>query len=83
MPLRGSAPAPTGSIDLFQGGHGGIALSPEGRYAGSHTPDVFDARTKQRVATLRDEKGKPYCSSKLVEIQFWNGEVTAVGDRLD
>ena len=52
-------PEPKGHVELSQGGHGWVCFSLDGQYAWSHTPDVFDARTKKLVATLKDENGNP------------------------
>ena len=68
-------PAPKGHVDLSIGGHGWVNFSLDGKYAWCHTPDVFDAHTKQRVATLKDETGKPFGSSKLIEVHFKDGKV--------
>jgi hypothetical protein len=72
-------PIPKGSVELSTGGHGWVNFSLDGAYAWSHTPDIFDARTKQKIATLRDESGKPFGSSKLIEVQFRAGKVVRVG----
>ena len=72
-------PAPKGHVELSAGGHGWVCFSLDGRYAWSHTPDVFDARTKKLVATLKDENGTPVSSSKFVEVHFRDGKVLAVG----
>ncbi|MDB6004297.1 MAG: hypothetical protein JWR15_1284 [Prosthecobacter sp.] len=71
-------PKETGHVDLSIGGHGWVNFSLDGAYAWCHTPDVFDARTKKQIATLRDEKGKPFCSSKLIEVHIKNGKVVAM-----
>lgn len=73
-------PAPKGEVDLSQGGHGWVAFSLDGRYAWTHTPDVFDAQTKKLVATLQDETGKPVSSSKYIEIHFRDGKVVEMGN---
>ena len=72
-------PAPKGHVDLSQGGHGWVCFSLDGQYAWCHTPDVFDAKTKKVVATLKDEKGKPFSSSKFIEIHMVDGKVTRMG----
>ncbi len=72
-------PVEKGSVDLSVGGHGWVNFSLDGAYAWSHTPDVFDAHTKKQVATLRDESGKPFGSSKLIEVQIRDGKVVRVG----
>ncbi|MEX2216849.1 MAG: hypothetical protein WD768_22240 [Phycisphaeraceae bacterium] len=72
-------PAPKGHVDLSAGGHGWVTFSMDGKYAWCHTPDVFDAKTKKVVATLRDEKGKPFSSSKFIEIEMKDGKVVRIG----
>jgi hypothetical protein len=73
-------PAAKGQVELSQGGHGWVCFSLDGAYAWPHTPDVFDARTKKQVATLRDEKGAPVSSSKFIEIHFQDGKVVRMGN---
>jgi hypothetical protein len=73
-------PTLKGHVDLSQGGHGWVTFSLDGRYALTHTPDVFDAHTKKLVATLRDETGKPVSSSKFIEIHFRDGKVVEMGN---
>ncbi len=63
-------PVENGHIDLSMGGHGWITFSLDGRFAWCHTPDVIDARTRKVVATLRDEQGHPFASSKFIEVHF-------------
>ena len=60
-------------------GHAWVNFSLDGRFAWNHTPDVFDARTKRHVATLRDENGKRVGSSKRIEVQFRDGKVAGMG----
>ncbi|HXJ59530.1 MAG TPA: hypothetical protein VNU68_23030 [Verrucomicrobiae bacterium] len=66
---------------MSAGGHGWICFSLDGRYAWCHTSDVIDARTRQIVATLKDETGAPVSGSKFIEIHFRNGKVVAMGDQ--
>ena len=73
-------PEPKGHVELSQGGHGWVSFSLDGRYAWSHTPDVFDVETKKLVATLKDENGKPVSSSKYIEVHFRDGKVVAMGN---
>lgn len=73
-------PQPKGHVELSQGGHGWVCFSLDGRYAWSHTPDVFDARTKKLVATLRDENGKPVSGSKYIEVHFRGGKVVEMSN---
>jgi DNA-binding beta-propeller fold protein YncE len=71
-------PTPKGHVELSIGGHGWVNFSLDGHYAWSHTPDIFDAHTKQKIATLRDENGKPFGSSKLIEVQMRGGKVVQI-----
>lgn len=73
-------PRPKGQLELSMGGHGWVCFSLDGRYAWSHTPDVFDARTKKLVTTLKDENGKPVCSSKFIEVHIRDGKVVNMGN---
>jgi len=73
-------PTPKGHVELSQGGHGWITFSLDGKYAWSHTPDVFDVKTKKQVATLRDESGKPISGSKFLEIHFRDGKVVEMSN---
>ena len=73
-------PLPKGHVDLSDGGHGWVCFSLDGRYTWCHTPDVFDTKTKQLVATLRDENGKPVGSSKFIEVHFRDGKVVDMGN---
>ena len=73
-------PEPKGHVELTQGGHGWVCFSLDGKIAWCHTPDVFDARTKKKIATLRDENGNPVSSSKFIEVHFRDGKVVQVGN---
>lgn len=73
-------PEPKGHVDLTQGGHGWVTFSLDGKYAYSHTPDVFDVKTKKIVASFKDEKDKPVSSSKFIEIHFRDGKVVRMGN---
>jgi len=73
-------PVPKGQVELSEGGHGWVTFSIDGRYAWTHTSDVIDVKTKRRIATLKDETGKPVASSKLLEVHFRDGKVVAVGN---
>ncbi len=72
-------PTPTGHVELSQGGHGWVTFSLDGKYAWTHTPDVFDAKTKKLVATLKDENGDPVSGSKFLEVHFRDGKVVTMG----
>ena len=73
-------PAPKGEVELSQGGHGWVCFSLDGKYAWSHTPDVFDAKTKKLVATFKDENGNRVSGSKYIEIHFRDGKVVQMGN---
>jgi DNA-binding beta-propeller fold protein YncE len=73
-------PTPKGHVELSQGGHGWTAFSLDGKYAWSHAPEVFDAKTKKQVATLKDEKGVPVSGSKYFEVHFRDGKVVEAGN---
>ena len=73
-------PEPKAEVELSQGGHGWVCFSLEGQYAWTHTPDVFDTKTKKLVATLKDVKGNPVSSSKFIEVHFQDGKVVAMGN---
>ncbi|MBI3680669.1 MAG: hypothetical protein HY235_09760 [Acidobacteria bacterium] len=73
-------PKPKGHVELSQGGHGWVCFSLDGQYAWSHAPDVFDAKTKKLVATLKDEHGRPVSGSKYIEVHFRGGKVVQMGN---
>ncbi len=73
-------PEPKGHVELSQGGHGWVTFSLDGKYAWSHTPDIFDVETKKLVATLKDENGTPVSGSKYIEVHFRDGKVVAMGN---
>ena len=73
-------PEAKGHVDLSDGGHGWVCFSLDGRYAWTHTPDVFDTKTKQLVATLKDGDGNLVSSSKFIEVHFEDGKVVAMGN---
>ena len=72
-------PEPKGEVDLSQGGHGWVTFSLDGKYVWTHTPDVFDAKTRKLIATLKDENGVPVSGSKYFEVHFRDGKVVEVG----
>lgn len=73
-------PEQKGHVELSQGGHGWVTFSLDGQYAWTHTPDVFDVKTKKLVASLKDENGTPVSGSKFIEIHFRDGKVVQVGN---
>lgn len=74
-------PKQTHKIDISKGGHGWVAFSLDGQYAYSSSTEIIDSRTKKPIATFKDEQGKPFASSKFVEVVFKDNDVTAVGDQ--
>ena len=74
-------PRESGHVDLSIAGHGWVTFDVAGSFAYCHTPDVIDAKSRAIVATLKDEGGKPVCSSKFFEAIFHDGKVTAVSDQ--
>ncbi len=68
-------------IPLIRDGHGWVLFSMDGRFAWTHTEEVFDAHTKKLVATLKDENGKPLTGSKYFEVHFRGKKVVAVGNQ--
>jgi hypothetical protein len=73
-------PTQKGHVELSQGGHGWVTFSLDGRFAYSHAPEIYDARTKQIVGTFRDENGNPVSGSKYIEVHFRDGRVVEVGN---
>ena len=45
-------PEPKDQVEVSEDGHGWLTFSIDGQYAWTHTSDVFDAKTKKRVATF-------------------------------
>jgi hypothetical protein len=74
-------PVEKAHIDLSEGGHGWITFSIDGKYAWCHTPDVIDARTRQIIATLKDDASRPVSSSKFFETIWRDGKIAGVGDQ--
>ena len=61
---------------------GWITFSLDGKLAYPSTGEVIDVATRQIVATLADEEGRPVMSEKMVEIQFDDdGRPVRVGDQ--
>ena len=72
-------PEPKGEVALSEGGHGWVTFSLDGRFAWTHTPDIFDAKAKKLIGTLRDENGTPVSGSKYFEVHFRDGHVVEMG----
>lgn len=60
---------------------GWVTFSLDGQWAYPSTGEVFSTATRERVAALVDETGREVHSEKMVEIQFQDGQPTAVGDQ--
>ena len=60
---------------------GWISFSIDGRRAYPSTGEVFDVKTKKRVAVLTDETGRAVGSEKLLEVVFDGRRVTRVGNQ--
>lgn len=73
-------PKAKGHVELSMGGHGWVTFSLDGKYAYSHTPDIFDVKTRQKVATLKAPDGKDFASSKFIEVQMRGGKVERIGN---
>ncbi len=73
-------PKQTGSIKLREQ-PGWVTFSLDGRYAYPSTGDVVDARSKEIITGLKDEKGREVHSEKMVEIVFRDGTPVRTGDQ--
>lgn len=78
--LTKNPPVQTGHVNLSMGGHGWVCFSLDGRFAYSHAPDIFDAKTKKRIGSFQDENGKPFGTSKFIEIHLEDKKVTRMGN---
>jgi len=60
---------------------GWISFSIDGQRAYPSTGEVFDVKTKQRVAVLTDEAGRAVGSEKLLEVVFDGPRAARVGNQ--
>ena len=60
---------------------GWVTFSLDGRYAYPSTGEVIDTRTRQIVARLADEHGRPVQSEKMVEIVLAEGVPVRAGEQ--
>jgi DNA-binding beta-propeller fold protein YncE len=60
---------------------GWITFSLDGRHAWPSTGEVFDTRTKQRIAALEDETGRQIGSEKVIEVVFDGAKPVTNGDQ--
>lgn len=68
-------------IDVKKGGHGWVAFSVDGRFAYTASTEIIDVKARKIVGIFKDEKGKPVCSSKFVEVQLADDKVVRAGDQ--
>lgn len=60
---------------------GWIAFSLDGRYGYPSTGDIIDAKTRQIVGALTDERGRAVQSEKMVEAVYSGGRLVRAGDQ--
>jgi hypothetical protein len=60
---------------------GWVTFSLDGRHAYPSTGEVFDVRTRQRIAALNDETGREIGSEKLLEVVTDGTVPIRVGDQ--
>lgn len=73
-------PVQMGSVEV-RDQPGWITFSLDGKYAFPSTGEIFDLKTKKIVATLKDEKGNPVHSEKVVEVHFAGNKAVTKGDQ--
>lgn len=73
-------PAPKASLGV-RDQPGWISFSIDGQRAYPSTGEVFDVRTKKRLAVLSDEEGRAVGSEKLLEVVFEGARVSRVGSQ--
>ena len=60
---------------------GWVTFSIDGTLAYPSTGDVIDVASREIVATLEDEEGRPVMSEKMLEIDFADGAPIRAGDQ--
>ena len=60
---------------------GWITFSLDGKHAYPSTGEIIDIKTRKIVTTLKDEKGNPVMSEKLIEIHFDGKKPVKTGDQ--
>lgn len=73
-------PVQTGEIKL-RDQPGWVTFSMDGRFAYPSTGEVIDPKTRKILTVLKDEKGEPIQSEKMVEIHFVAGKAVKAGDQ--
>ncbi len=72
-------PKEMGHVNLSIRGHGWVTFSLDGKYVYSHAPDIFETRTKKHIGIFQEENGRPFASSKFIEVHFRDGKVVTMG----
>lgn len=60
---------------------GWITFSLDGKYAYPSTGEIIDVETRKIIATLKDEKGNPVMSEKVVEVHLESGKAVKIGNQ--
>ena len=60
---------------------GWITFSLDGKHAYPSTGEIIDVKTRKIIATLKDEKGNPVMSEKVVEIHIEGSKAVKAGDQ--
>src|SRR5688572_24586613 len=60
---------------------GWITFSLDGKHAYPSTGEIIDVKTRKIIATLKDEKGNPVMSEKVVEIHIDGSKAVKAGDQ--
>ena len=60
---------------------GWITFSLDGKHAYPSTGEIVDIKTRKIITTLKDEKGNPVMSEKVVEIHFDGNKAIKAGDQ--
>ena len=60
---------------------GWVSFSMDGRAAYSSTGEIIDTATKQIVAKLQDERGRPVQSEKMLDLLVADGKVVRAGNQ--
>jgi hypothetical protein len=77
---REMPPVQVASIEL-RDQPGWITFSMDGRFAYPSTGEVIEPKTRKILTVLKDEKGEPIQSEKMVEIHFKDGKAVKAGDQ--
>ena len=60
---------------------GWITFSLDGKHAWPSTGEIIDTKTRKIISTLKDEKGNPVMSEKIIEIHFNGKKAVKAGDQ--